>query len=652
MADFGKAAFDLASKNNNQIGVLQNFIYDEKRSVGLSVYFGKAKLRKTDGGYISFDGGIVNVPDNLTCEVMLDLFDNKLHALPRAIHRGAIHIATVVATNGKIVSVTQPNNFSVPKSRIEKTKRKLARANQKVKIALIGDSLTQGAGENPYWRFLLFSTANVSSGFNLSRLTDVQVDNYAVGSQTSRYEAAVVLGKSAGSNNSQSNNTSITYGEYTGTRYFSSPKISGVSPLLTGQYDLAIVSLGANGGSNMLAFTENIVKELRLLGTEVIVTSSNFGRDTPTSLYDETATMSTMADVWGCEFADTWSYVKEASWNGQTVHVDSIHMSALGHLAWAEGIRSVLNDIKQEPERVELSNQSRIITELDSAISSKFPNAVDIVFNPFARTGTTNSGAVTTTTFNPAILFGGKDSSNYIQNLEVGQYVDFAHAHAHAVDILFDYSTAFTADILNQGGATVIKSIAFAGVHPSRIGLIEGVNIGTYGDASVGKPGYRNGGLRIKCTSGTMKVVGVVFHKWKSKEIPFKDIEFIGSWNEEAWTYSHPISKYTDTDTDWFTFDFVGTGAQLLFSNRDASGKIDVYLDGVKIYNQLDLYIGAGTYNKSVDIFPFASVDQFDRGYGKHTVKVVFNGVNASAVASTTANRRVQLLAAYAFDAR
>lgn len=638
-------ARDLSSAVENK-----NFRYTPSLSSGTLLHFGPGQLRKTDGTYLIFDGGSVKVPSNINCDIVLDLYDNKLHALPRSLHRGAVHIAHVETESGEVINVKQPDLFSIPTSRIEKTKRKIKRTGQIVRIGLIGDSLTQGAGELPYWRSLIFDPAQSAGGFNLSRLVDVTVDNYAVGSQTSRYGFAV-SGRKVYTNNAQFDNTAVTLADYTSSNFYNPPRAALASPINTTQYDLAVVSFGANGGTNYLAYLENIIKELRLNGTEVIITSSNYGRDTPIFLYDDTNLMRQIADVWGCEFADTWSYVKEAEWNGDVVHSDSIHMSAKGHKAWARSIRSVLNDIDQESENLNASNETRFMTQLSSGLYTKFPNACEIVYDPFAKTSTTVSGTVTSSFFNPAILFGGKDSTNYIQNLEVGQHAQYGHAHAHAVDILFDYSSAFTANITRNGDAIPVKTVSFSGTHASRVGLIEVAELGVWGDATTGKPGYRNGGIKIACTSGLMKIVGVVFHTWKNNEIRLKDIDFTGSWSEEAWIWNVPVTKYSDTDGDSLSFEFIGTGAQLLFSNRNSAGKIDVYLDGVKVIAGRDLY-NASNGVASVDLFPFASQDRFNIGYGKHYVKVVLNGVNTGAVTPTATNRRLQFLGGYVFDSR
>ncbi|MEK4870727.1 hypothetical protein [Niallia sp. FSL W8-1348] len=74
-------------------------------------------------------------------------------------------------------------------------------------------------------------------------------------------------------------------------------------------------------------------------------------------------------------------------------------------------------------------------------------------------------------------------------------------------------------------------------------------------------------------------------------------------------------------------------------------------MDGQKIYTGLDLY-NTGNYVYSLDVFPLRTNDYYNRGYGKHVVKVVLTGANASAITPTVSNRRLQFISGYVFDGR
>lgn len=638
-----KSAYNLASKNKKGFAAID--------AGGLSVSIDSGSLGLYGGSYINFPGGTVTVLNNNTNEIMLDLFDKTLHVFPRAIHRGAVHIATVVTSGGKITSITQPATFRVPASRIEKYKRKA-----KPKLALLGDSLVDGAGDVPRWTDLLFSVTYAAQGYQVSNFSNLTFDNYAVGGQTSHF-GLVQLGRAVtSSTNGKYDNTVITHGQSYLIRNIDSPSTVKESKIISGQYDLAFVEFGANGGTYHLGHLENIIRDLRRLGTEVIIGTSNYRSDNTSFLYSDGDYLIKLAETYGCEIADTWSYVWESeNLKGNNCHYDVIHMSTSGHVAWASAVRSVMNDLKQEAASIPPTNQSRIIPAMytdSSGISAKLPNKAEVQFTPMTHTGTVIAGTQTDERKNPAIAYGGKTASNYITQLTTGQYAWFGHAGASALDFLVDLSYAFTADLYTQNGATKIGTISSTTVVAGRVGLIEGLGVGTFGTATAGNSGLINRAVQVIVTSGTMNVVGAVFYTWNKSELLFDDIAFKGTWAEESIYYSPSNSKWTDTDGDSFYFEFVGSGCRLLFNSKTASGKIDVYFDGELRYNQADLY-STGSFVSPLNLFPYSSSDIFDKGYGKHTVKVKLHGTNASADASTVSgNRRLQLVNVYIYDSR
>ncbi|OMF54684.1 hypothetical protein BK138_16125 [Paenibacillus rhizosphaerae] len=634
------------------VGKLTDFRHTN--STGLTVTFNGGRLRQADGSYLTFQGGSVTVPDNVTSEIMLDLFDNKLHALPRSLHRVAVYIATVTASSGIISKVTQPPSFAIPTSRIPKFKAALKRDNRKVRVALLGDSLTQGAGGTPRWPDLLFNSSQSAAGFNVQNVANITVDNYAVGGQTAHY-GMVQMGVGAQNAVGKYANTNITYGPRYVNMYIDSLNLGNIKESDTRllQYDLAIINFGANGGTYHLGYFENIVRELRSRGVEVIIGTSNYQSNNLTFLYSDGPILSRIAEAYGCEVADTWSYVREAQYNGKTVHADTIHMSADGHIAWASALRAVINDISQSGESFYQANQSRIVTTDAADTSGKFPNLAEVVFKPSSHNGTiTGNGGSGNKTFNPALQFGGKTSTDCTTQLATGQYAWFGHANALCMDVLYEMATTFTADIYTNNGGTKVGTISSATTAPGRVALVEAFSLNTMpGGLGGNKPGYVNQAFQIVVTSGSMNLVGVVFYTWNKKEILFEEMNFIGTWAKDTGFYSPASGRYTDTDGDSVFFEFEGTGCQVLLNNRDAAGKIDVWLDGVQVQTGLDLY-NTGKYYYSLNLFPLASSDIFNRGYGKHTVRIKLNGINAAAVAPAAQNRRLALFAAYAFDGR
>lgn len=625
------------------------FLYSPFESTGLQAVFNGGELKQYDGTLSVFSGGSVTLPDNSTNDIVLSLHNLSLQVLPRSLHTGAVRIATVTTMGGQITDVKQPSLFSLPKSRIEKTKKKLRRDYQQVRIALLGDSLTEGAGSGTYWMDLVFNSGQVAQGYNIDGLGHCTVDNFAIGSQTSHYGLAV-LGKAVQSNKGKYNSTQVTYQQYTGTKFNTTPITLKDSPVASGKYDLAFVGFGANGGTDNLTYVETIVKTLRDAGTEVIILTQNPSSTDNDYLKQQGEDYAKLADAYGCELCDTWAFVRAAKVAGQTTHADAVHMAQAGHIAYAKAVRSVINSLDQERYIQVERQKTRFMLPADSAKSRKYPNSAEIQFTPFETTGAPGATSVTTVNKNLALLFGGKTTSNAVTTIATGQNAYFGHANPHSLDLLVDWSSPFTAEIYRQDG-TVLLGTVTSSYSLSRIACMEGVPIAGLGDMASTKPGYENTSIKIVVTSGTLKLVGVIFYSWKKKEIPISAIDFKGTWNEEAWSYSTPYSKYSDTNGDSMLFEYEGNGFELVLSNRTASGIIDVYVDGELVRPQVDLYT-SGLYTYSLRYFPESASNYFDRDYSKHTVFVKLNGVNASAVAPASTNRRLALLNAYVFDAR
>jgi hypothetical protein len=617
---------------------------------GLTLDVNAGKLLLQDSTWFEFAGGQITIPNNVTSEIVIDLYKKELHALPRAIHSGCIHIASVTASSGAVTAIKKPASYVMPTSNIERTKRKMSVDRSYISIAVLGDSLSVPDGTGTPWTDLLFSATYAANGYNVNLATkELIIDNYAVGSQTSRYGLAL-LGEAYQTNEGvQYGNAQIKYKQYTTPKYFESESCEK-SPLANRQYDLAIVGFGMNGGTDKMAFLENIVRILRKQGTEVIIITQNNQTINETIMYDDGFDIKVIADVYGCDVADTWSFVREAQLNGLTVHADTTHMSADGHIAYAKALRSVFNDLQQGKSEYKNPNVNLYARLDNQQLATKFPKVAEILFDPYNHTGARIAGTVTDPKKNPAILFGGKTSSNYILELQAGEYAYFGHPHVAGVDLLCDWGTAFTADIKHNSGLTVLATVnnTFSGLN--RVGLNESVPI-PLGSTSDGSPSYLNKGFRIDCVTGTLRLVGVVCYTFPNKEILPSEMEFIGTYAEEAWSYAHPYSKYSDTDGDSLIFKFKGIGCQLLFNGKSAAGKIDVWLDGKKIHTALDLY-GASNSLYPLELWTNKTTDAyglFDRGEDEHVVKIKLNGVNASAISPVATNRRLAFLAGYIF---
>lgn len=627
----------------NEVKDSNGFKYS--KSDGLQVYFNPGRLRCADGSYIEFSGGSVNVPNNKTYEILFSLWDKQLHAVPRAIDTGSVHIATVTAANGIITAVKQPSTFVMPRSRIEKTKRKIAQGYQPVSIGLMGDSLTR-YGPWPIWYQMLFDSGYSANGYNVKNIAKVTCNNYAASGQTSHYGMAL-LGSTVFSNQGTFRETAVTYKDYYNV-LSSTNKVCKESPVF--QNDLVIVEYGQNVDANgySYGYIENIVRALRKRDIEVIIVTNNPLAADLTSHEGDGKVFKDLAEAYGCEVADTWAFKVEAANNGIDTFYDSVHNNTAGNIVWATRIRSILNDYAQVGEKISADYSQRIITMNDPTYVTKFPTITEVQVDPWATWGSVGSSNISDICQNIAMLLAGKTQATSAQLLATGQKASYGHAGAFACDIIIDQSSGpFKANINSNYSGYTLKSITWTAAASNYPALIEGPKFQEFNAiaGAMSQPsGLQNAGISIDCTEGSMKILAVVFYTYNRKDLRFADVEFVGTWASEAWGYSHPFSRWTDTDGDGFNVTFEGTGIQLLFSRKSAAGKVDVWFDGVQ-QPQVDLYNNAN--------FLYNLVLLTDRGYGRHTVQVKLNGKNASADAATAAtNRRLALLAGYIIDSR
>jgi len=55
---------------------------------------------------------------------------------------------------------------------------------------------------------------------------------------------------------------------------------------------------------------------------------------------------------------------------------------------------------------------------------------------------------------------------------------------------------------------------------------------------------------------------------------------------------------------------------------------------------------------KTIDAFANQAEEIYDRGFGKHVLKIKLTGANGSAISPVAQNRRLHILGVYAFDSR
>lgn len=606
-------------------------------------------------GTLAFAGATVTLPPNRTSSVMLDLRTASLRVLPRAIHRGAVLLATVTTSGNAITAIQQPATFSLPQSRIPRTLNKLRRG-MSVRVVKSGDSLFQGSGTGVQWFDSLFSAGQAGRGYNVPGIDNLTLSNIALGGQTAAW-GQMMLGQAVQSLGGEYANTAVHYGTEYGARYASGIPASltplPVNPVLSGQYDLCIIGFGANGGTLHWPLLEAQVRTLREAGIEVIIGTENFRTDSSAYMFDYGPRLVALADAYGCELVDTWAYVWELSSYGTDTSLtfaDVIHMAQRGHDAWAQAMGGVLVSPAPGLDTGTRFGPRILSRELSPQYVTKGPNAAYTAFTPHSTTGTVTATELADAD-NPAVLLGGKTRATTLTRLTAGQVAKFAHSGAHAVDVLYARSTAWEAKIRSQDGGTVLATISStASGLPFAAALAEGVAFGTYGDIASGQPGTSNKGIQIECTSGTLDLIGVVFHSYRATELPLARLEEIGTWESSPWLYA-PAGRYTDTVGDSVNIPFEGTGVRVLLNGRTAAGVINGWLDGRRVIVNRDLRVG-GAFLNALEVHVGAPLDDFRVGYGRHTLRLQLASVAGDAAAAEDHNRRLQVIHVAALDAR
>lgn len=587
--------------------------------------------------------------------LVLDLFGLTLKLIDRQYHDGAVVLAEITTDAISTINISNLYTPIYPATKIHRFLKRLANSKNTgdVRIAVLGDSLMEPAGSGIKWSDLLFNATYSADGYNVPNLANITIDNYAVGGSTTHH-GSILAGEGLymASTGSHWGDTIIAYGASETSRRFSPPVAdAGRSPLLADPYDLVIIGFGANGGALDLVLYENMVAELRKVGSEVVIVTQNYRTDNTVFLKDRGDTLDIMAQATGAALVDTWMYVLEDDRAGLTVHDDAVHMAAEGHKSWAKALSGVLNPAL-ELMADKTPDISYVIGDGVSADGRNWdmhPNYCMTQFTPYATDGTVaQATTVTAVNKNPAVILGGKTTSNAVTSVATGQYAAFGHMWANAFDVIVDGSNVFTADIKVQNKASTIGSISLGTANSGEAVVIEGGAATAFADLS---SNFRsNKSIQIVVTSGTMKILGVVFRCDKITELDIDtDVKTKGTFTSEAWAYAHPNSVYSDIDGDSISFDYVGSDAVIYLSSRSAAGIVDIYLDGKIIYNQLDLYSG-GTFVKSVHIPATPDFDYRKNRPAKHSVQVRLNGSNVSVGAPAGQNRRLGVLGVHVFD--
>lgn len=505
--------------------------------------------------------------------------------------------------------LTEIHNCNIPN-----TVSKLSNHNlQQAKIGLFGDSLIAGAGSGQMWWQLLFDQYNASNNeLNLTKQGFPNapyisnVINYGLGGTTS-HNLMMLLGSTREVINSSDYPLQQISGKY-----------NSFSSILSENLDLAIISIGANGGNYSEALLERFIKELRKSGTEVILLTANPRKDYLEFANDFSNKYIELAKTYCCDVADTHSCIKNAIDTGVSVDeifADNIHMAQKGHELYAKCILDVFkrNLYRKYPVSMYF-DKAQYLYSIPSV--DIVPNEVVHQFEPKSHTGIkvklNNSNINDLTIHKLPIYNRGIDiNGNIVTKLTTGQYADFECDSAIGVDLMVDQRADATVEIW-QGGSHRLSEVQLNIGHGMYFPY-EGVNFGNYEGNN-----YINKSIRVKCISGEVYLIGVSFYSLQREKIT--NYNKVGTWLTK--NEMNTNVDYTDTIDDYIDFEFIGTGISGLLGYHECGGKIDIYIDGKK-HKEIDCYIeSSGTLLNHFCIGNLTNK--------RHYVKIVLNGVNVS----------------------
>ncbi len=487
----------------------------EMTASGLNLKVGSGRIGWGDGTSSLFPGTTLTLQPNRTNHVVIDQWGGQFHSLVRGLGDGQVKLAEVVTDSTRVIDLRHETEFKSTTSRVERTKRKLF-VGEPVQVVALGDSLTSQRTQDDAWFSLLFETDSSPTDFVVPNAAQVTPLNEALGGVgpdfgfvlTGRGFDNVRLGKlptGAGQG--------FGFGaEGAGYWHSLAGSTPTESPLLSTNNDLVIIGY-FNTVPGKLGYIEQMVRDARAAGSEVILWAAGPQLQSPTGLEAEGAQLRAIADAAGAAFCDVWSLMREQFDAGQNPTVDGLHLNAAGYALVARAMRSILNDHAQNAEDLE-PTPTRVLADLNATDALRAPEVAEVVFQPGEVVGGTYGPTVAQSSLNPALRYGGRAVSNAVITLTAGQYVRVSHPLVCGMALLVEANSSFNATVrLAKADITTVNYVASSSPQPWVVPVLSSKQIRNlvtgYG---YGQPAIDNFGAFIIVNSGTLKLIGTVFY--------------------------------------------------------------------------------------------------------------------------------------------
>lgn len=567
------------------------------------------------------------------------------------------------------------------------------------------------------WNSLLFANdvtsttaAQNSARYRMPYLTLLNgrftVDNLSMSSNNVHYHSCWLAdGMYSVSDGTPSSTVAIRPGSVTKIAASEWKKLAK-SPLINEPYDLVIIDTTPNGGTHKMAHLDNIVRKLTARGVEVVLVRAlqTDGTANPDLLTFTIPDLVKIAEVRGCDVCDWASFCWEAidrfatrtdGINGGTatpayglnqVLQDSIHPSQNrnGNGLQAEALCSIFNMLPMEAKIPDSSMLNRVLineTSIDPAIQPFFPTHYEFQAFPNSIAGNVTYSAGAAGIYGGNIVGSNKMPENVhgkvagsvlaatapvIQITDDTGELKYSHPFAVGYDVLVDYNGSSYTFTVSDGTNTLKTCVASSGSLGGAKGfLFEGQQVTdtvnwmlAQSTAQLGGP-FMNTTLTIKrlpTTGANPRIRGVLWQlPGEVSEIMPSALAYTGTWSiDSASNGVQAIARGTDTTSDYVDITCTGRMAFVHIEQTDASGIVDVWLNGEKIHTNLDTYRNVATGHGYLKILPRLGGVGATAASGRlpelgtevtMDIRVQYTGTNnGAAVAPTASKRRLKII--------
>ena len=588
---------------------------------------GAGDLVWSDGSVSHFSGGHVRLIPERTNYLVVNYGSLRLHNLRRFIGEGEQLVATIVTHTSAPPQIQVPPSFAVSPTRLGLFKVKMAHQTSPIRVATMGDSLTE---ISPFinWRSLLFDSNLAVYGYHLRTKSDAIVLNLGASATTCDYGLAMVSPAAQSFGRPNQGYCFAGAASDFGIDSDSLPQptypLASASHLWSFRPDLVMVAYGINGGPYSLNNLESISRALiedHQVPT-LFLTENDFAS---LPLSDSILpTLRSIRDGIGGAIADTAAYVEEINRNGTNTFVDAIHQNDYGWMAWAEAIQGVLNPHAQSEITVPIS-KSRVVPDRYSSDKGHLNMGATVVggipLELSSGAHLTKSGLLTYTGYLPSSFHASLIAEVPGKAGVYTNYVTYSHHcwnwasliiergigvrgsvsngfHGHATNSFRGYCSwldesaneHFIADfgytdddvIYPRPGTLFITAITQA--------LAAVTNQISAGISGEGAPiGWTSSALRVSITEGNARIIGVLFGGPRHEELDLTStsqaFDQPNLWSDESGFHDLGLTQilYTDDRDAPLGIPFAASGIQLLLRSNPIGGVLQMQGDEVRL---------------------------------------------------------------------